>query len=109
GSWGVARINEQQNIVTGLIEAKTTGERVLYANGLTVDRETGVLTASHESVPEVFFSFDPREAWYPRQRNAQFSQAEYNSIVWADRYANFVTFSPRSEERRVGKECRSRW
>lgn len=94
GSWGVARINEQQNIVTGLIEAKTTGERVLYANGLTVDRETGVLTASHESVPEVFFSFDPREAWYPRQRNALFSQAEYNSIVWADRYANFVTFSP---------------
>lgn len=94
GSFGVARINEQQNIVTALYEAKTTGERVLFANGLTVDRATGVLTASHESVPEVFFSFDPKEAWSPRQRNAYFSDADYNSIVWADRYANFVTFSP---------------
>lgn len=94
GSWGVARISERDNVVTTLYEAKTTGERVLYANGLTVDRSTGILTASHESVPEVFFSFDPREAWNPRQRNAQFSTIDYNSIVWADRYANFVTFSP---------------
>lgn len=94
GTWGVARINERENIVTALYEAATTAERVLYANGLTVDRATGVLTASHESVPEVFFSFDPREAWSPRQRNAQFSKVEYNSIVWNDRYANFVTFCP---------------
>lgn len=94
GTWGVARISEAENVVVSLIEAKTTAERVLYANGLTVDRETGILTASHESVPEVFFSFDPREAWNPRQRNAHFSTTDYNSIVWADRYANFVTFSP---------------
>ncbi|MCK9436821.1 MAG: hypothetical protein M0Q12_06410, partial [Synergistaceae bacterium] len=88
------RISEKENIVTALIEAKTTAERVLYANGLTVDRKTGILTASHESVPEVFFSFDPREAWNPRQRNARFSETDYASIVWNDRYANFVTFSP---------------
>lgn len=94
GTWGVARISEKENIVTSLIEAKTTTERVLYANGLTVDRKTGVLTASHESVPEVFFSFDPREAWNPRQRNAKFSTSDYASIVWNDRYANFVTFCP---------------
>ena len=94
GTWGVARISEKENIVTALIEAKTTAERVLYANGLTVDRKTGILTASHESVPEVFFSFDPREAWNPRQRNARFSETDYASIVWNDRYANFVTFSP---------------
>lgn len=93
GSWGVCRISEKENIVSTLYEALTTGERVLYANGLTVDRETGILTASHESVPEVFFSFDPREAWNPRQRNAKFSDSDYNSIVWKDRYANFVTFS----------------
>lgn len=93
GTWGVARISEKEDIVTALYEAKTTGERVLYANGLTVDRKTGILTASHESVPEVFFSFDPREAWNPRQRNAKFSAADYASIVWSDRYANFVTFS----------------
>lgn len=94
GTWGVARINEKENMVTSLIEAKTTDERVLYANGLTVDRATGILTASHESVPEVFFSFDPREAWNPRQRNAKFSPSDYASIVWNDRYANFVTFCP---------------
>jgi NHL repeat./IPT/TIG domain. len=94
GTFGVARINEQQNIVTTLYEAENADVRVLYANGLTVDRVTGVLTASHESVPEVFFSFDPREAWNPRQRNASFSEADYNSIVWADRYANFVSFCP---------------
>lgn len=94
GTWGVARISEKENIVTALYEAKTTTERVLYANGLTVDRATGILTASHESVPEVFFSFDPREAWNPRQRNAKFSASDYASIVWNDRYANFVTFCP---------------
>ncbi|PRD52766.1 IPT/TIG domain-containing protein [Sphingobacterium gobiense] len=94
GSWGVARINEQQNIVTPLIEAKTTSERVLYANGLTVDRATGMLTAAHESVKEVMFTFDPREAWYPRQKNMKFSRTELNSIVDADRYNNFITFSP---------------
>jgi len=94
GTWGVARINEQQNLVTPLIEAKTTGERILYANGLTVDRASGMLTAAHESVKEVMFTFDPREAWYPRQRNVKFSTADLNSIVDADRYNNFVTFSP---------------
>lgn len=94
GSWGVARISEKENIVTPLIMATSTSERVLYANGLTVDRATGILTASHESVPEVFFSFDPREAWNPRQRNAKFSESDYASIVWNDRYANFITYCP---------------
>lgn len=92
GSFGVARINEQQNIVTALYEIDASPNP--YSNGITVDRTTGVVTVSHESVPEVFFSFDPREAWNPRQRNAHFSEAEYNSIVWADRYNNFVTFCP---------------
>lgn len=94
GTWGVARINEKQNIVTPLIEAKTTAERILYANGLTVDRATGMLTAAHESVKEVMFTFDPREAWYPRQRNVKYSTADLNSIVDADRYKNFITYCP---------------
>lgn len=92
GSFGVARINEQQNIVNALYTVASSPYP--YANGVTVDRSTGIVTVSHESVPEVFFSFDPREAWMMRQRNAQFSVSDYNSIVWADRYANFVTFSP---------------
>ena len=94
GTWGVARINEKENLVTALFEAKNTDERVLFANGLTVDRATGVLTASHESVAESFFSFDPKEAWNMRQRYAQFSAEDYGKIVQADRYANFVTFCP---------------
>lgn len=92
GSFGVARINEKQNIVTALYQVASSPNP--FSNGITVDRATGVVTVSHESVPEVFYSFDPREAWNPRQRNAHFSPAEYSSIVWADRYANFVTFSP---------------
>jgi len=92
GSFGVARINEQQNIVTALYQAPSSPNP--YSNGITVDRTTGVVTVSHESVPEVFYSFDPREAWNPRQRNAFFSETDYNSIVWADRYANFVTYCP---------------
>lgn len=92
GSFGVARINEQQDIVTALYQAPSAPNP--YSNGITVDRSTGVMTVSHESVPEVFYSFNPREAWYPRQRNASFSEADYNSIVWADRYANFVSFCP---------------
>ncbi len=94
GSFGIARINEQQNIVTPLIEAKTADERILFANGLTVDRATGMLTAAHESVKEVMFTFDPREGWYPRQRNMKYSTADLNSIVDADRYNNFITFCP---------------
>ncbi|MBE8713824.1 IPT/TIG domain-containing protein [Sphingobacterium hungaricum] len=92
-TFGVARINEAENIVTPLIQAEAAG-RVLYANGLTVDRATGVLTAAHESVQEVMFTFDPKEAWYPRQRNARYSTSDYASIVVADRYKNFITFSP---------------
>ena len=92
GSYGVARINEKENIVTALYEA--TASPYPYSNGITVDRKTGIVTVSHESVPEVFFSFDPREAWKPRQRNAIFPEKDYNSIVWNDRYANFITFSP---------------
>lgn len=92
-TFGVARINEQQNIVTPLIESEATG-RILFANGLTVDRATGMLTAAHESTKEVIFTFDPREAWYPRQRNVKFSKADLNSIVAADLYKNFVTFCP---------------
>lgn len=92
GSYGIARINEKENIVTPLYSA--TSNPNPYANGVTVDRETGIMTVSHESVAEVFFSFDPREAWTLRQRNAQFSAADYGSIVQADRYANFVTFCP---------------
>ena len=75
GTFGIARINEQQNIVTPLIEAGSA-DRILYANGLTVDRATGMLTAAHESVKEVTFTFDPREAWYPRQRNIKYSQSD---------------------------------
>lgn len=94
GSWGVARINEQQNIVTPLIEATSAETRILFGNGLTVDRETGVLTAAHESVKEVTFSFDPREAWYPRQRNIKFSEEELGAVPDADRYKNFITYCP---------------
>lgn len=93
GSWGVARINEKENVMVSLIKATKSEDRVLFANGVTVDRKSGVVTVSHESTPEVFFSFDPKEAWYPRQRNAKFSKKDYASIVWGDRYANFVTFS----------------
>lgn len=95
GSLGVARINEKENIVTALYEhvGASSGANP-FSNGVTVDRSTGIVTVSHEAVPEVFYSFDPREAWNPRQRNAKFSKDDYNSIVWADRYANFVTFSP---------------
>lgn len=92
GSYGVARINEQQNVVTPLYQAASSP--VPYSNGITVDRTTGVVTVSHESVKEVFFSFDPREAWYPRQRNAKFSPEDLRSIVDGDRYANFVTYCP---------------
>lgn len=95
GSFGIARINERENIVTSLYEhVGASSGAYPYSNGVTVDRGTGIVTVSHEAVPEVFFSFDPREAWMMRQRNAQFSVSDYNSIVWADRYANFVTFSP---------------
>ena len=53
-----------------------------------------MLTAAHESVKEVTFTFDPREAGIPRQRNIKYSQADLNSIVDADRYKNFRHLLP---------------
>ena len=88
---GVGRVSEIENTVTALYTAATTGTAYPYANGVTVDRQTGVMTVSHESVIEVFFSFDPREGWYPRQRNARFSVD--HKIPNGDRYMNFVSFS----------------
>lgn len=88
--YGVGRISEAENTVSALYQAKSPAYP--YANGLTVDRATGVVTVSHESVVEVFFSFDPREGWYPRQRNASF--ASPHKIPSGDQYMNFSTFSP---------------
>ena len=93
GTFGIARINEKQNIVTPLIEADGS-HRILFANGLTVDRATGILTAAHETEKEVTFTFDPREAWYPRQRNIKLSMEQLGSIPDADKYNNFITFCP---------------
>ncbi len=88
--FGVGRISEAENLVTSMYLA--AGSPYPYANGITVDRASGMMTVSHESVVEVFFSFDPREGWYPRQRNASFASA--HGIPTGDQYMNFVSFSP---------------
>ncbi len=88
--YGVGRVSEAENLVTSMYLASE--KPYPYANGVTVDRETGMMTVSHESVVDVFFSFDPREGWYPRQRNASF--AEEHGIPTGDQYMNFVSFSP---------------
>src|SRR5205807_5628880 len=45
--------------------------------------------------------------------NASFDRSEYGALRWALRRvapeSRFPSFYPRSEERRVGKECRSWW
>lgn len=88
--FGVGRVSEKENLVTAMYQVKD--KPYPYANGITVDRATGVMTVSHESVVETFFSFDPIEGWYPRQRNAKFAQA--HEIPNGDQYMNFITFSP---------------
>ena len=88
--FGVGRVSEAENLVTSMYLAASSPYP--YANGITVDRATGMMTVSHESVVEVFFSFDPREGWYPRQRNASF--AGNHGIPTGDQYMNFVSFSP---------------
>jgi hypothetical protein len=89
-TYGVGRLSEAENSVTAMYQAASGPYP--YANGLTVDRTTGIATVSHESVVEVFFSFDPREGWYPRQRNATFATA--HGIPTGDQYMNFVSFCP---------------
>ncbi|GGH05959.1 hypothetical protein FAZ19_04465 [Sphingobacterium alkalisoli] len=88
--FGVGRVSEAENLVTSMYLAASSPYP--YANGITVDRETGMMTVSHESVVEVFFSFDPREGWYPRQRNASF--ADPHGIPTGNQYMNFISFSP---------------
>lgn len=91
GSYGVARINEKENRVTPLIVNTTS--TILFANGITVDRATGIVSVAHESIKELLFTFDPREAWAPRPRNIKYSPEQLNSIVTGDRYNNFINFS----------------
>src|SRR3546814_17260185 len=88
--YGVGRISEAENLVTSMY---TAAEKPYpYANGITVDRATGMMTVSHESEVEVFFSFDPKEGWYPRERNASF--AAEHGIPTGATYLNFLPFRP---------------
>src|SRR2546421_7066210 len=50
-------------------------------------------------------SYAPSVYEVPRHPNDIF----FNAVNWADDQAEFSCIYNRSEERRVGKECRSRW
>lgn len=92
GFYGVARINEKENIVAPLIVNKDT--KILNPNAVTVDPVTGIVAVPDDGVKEMYFTFDPREAWAPRQRTIKYTPAQLNSIVTGDRFKNFMNFCP---------------
>lgn len=87
--YGLFRINERQNIVAIVIE---TEKSVLVPNAVTVDPLTNMVAIAPDGIKEQYFTFDPNEAWAPREQAIKYTTAESNSIKDGDRWKNFMNF-----------------
>lgn len=92
GFYGVARINEQQNIVSPLIV--NTSTTILNPNSVTMDPITQTIAVPTDGVREVYYTFDPREAWAPRLRSIKYTPGQLASIITGDHYKNFMSYCP---------------
>ena len=79
GTNAVVRINELENIVTPLIMGDGT-DRILVPNAPAVDLETGIITVPDDGTRELYFTFDPREGWAPRQHSISNASGIFEQI-----------------------------
>lgn len=92
GFFGVVRVNEKENIVTPIIVNKDT--KILYPNAVTIDQSTGIVAVAEDAIIGAFTTFDPREAWAPRQHSIKYTPQQLATIVSGDRWKNFMNYCP---------------
>jgi len=90
GTYALVRINESENIVSPLILNTSNSE--LNPNAPAIDINTGVVTVPHDGGKQVFFTFDPREVWAPRQHFMNFTPEDLNQVTVNWKYT--MAFSP---------------
>src|SRR2546430_3361911 len=89
--------------------AESLGYRyALVTNGWHFPRILPLLDSTRRALNHIFFSLDSAtETFHDRVRGTGSFQRILNATDLCQTYG--LPFSFRSEERRVGKECRSRW
>lgn len=90
GTYALVRINEAENIVDPLI--LNTNTSVLNPNSPAIDITTGIVTVPHDNVKQVFYTFDPKEVWAPRQHSMQFTPQDLGLITANYKYV--MAFCP---------------
>ncbi len=94
GTNAVVRINELENIVTPLILGNAS-DRILVPNAPAVDLETGVITVPDDGTRELYFTFDPKEGWAPRQHSISNSSGIFGQIDNSgQKYKYAMTYCP---------------
>ncbi|GAB6012935.1 IPT/TIG domain-containing protein [Viscerimonas tarda] len=86
--WGVVKVSEAQNSVTPMI--MNTGKQDAQSfipNALCADFATGIVTVPHDGSKEVYYTFDPREAWAPRMRTMKLKPEEAGQMTTPYKYA----------------------
>ena len=84
-------------------------EQGVDANDMIIARSLRQIQKSIRSFAEEFFVNDSGEIISGRERIRRFLVANVGEIVEGETLAVVGAIGERSEERRVGKECRSRW
>jgi hypothetical protein len=68
--WGVVRINEEENVVETLVAPGSLSGFTPMVPG--IDKETGVVSIPSDAVKEVYYTFNPKEAWAPKMRRFRY-------------------------------------
>jgi hypothetical protein len=69
-NWGVARVNEDENVVETLIAPNSISGFTPMVPG--IDKETGVIAIPSDVVREVYYTLDPKDAWAPKLRKFRY-------------------------------------
>ncbi|MDR3246458.1 MAG: IPT/TIG domain-containing protein [Prevotellaceae bacterium] len=68
--WGVTRINEEENTVETIVAPGSISGFQPMVPG--IDKETGIVSIPSDHVREVYYTFDPKDAWAPKLRRFRY-------------------------------------
>jgi DNA-binding beta-propeller fold protein YncE len=84
------RVNEKENIVVRVGQAASSQQ----INAVTVDKETGIITAPADKPIEMFYNADPAEDWAMRTRNLKLKFDITGGNAGDGRYKHAMAFCP---------------
>jgi streptogramin lyase len=68
--WGVVRINEEENTVETIVAPLSISGFSPSVPG--IDKETGLVSIPSDAAREIFYTFDPKDAWAPKMRRFRY-------------------------------------